>query len=80
MSQQSQSLDQLYQSLDQSSGEPVDWNSLQSEVRPTQSGNLGWFFVRLAAVVFCAIALYIFGGLGGAMAALVAGWFVLYKN
>lgn len=36
--------------------------------------------LRLSAVMFCALALYLYAGLGIALAVLVAGWFVFYRS
>jgi hypothetical protein len=60
--------------------EVTNWNALQTDCSTTPSGSIGWFLLRLAAVIFCAIVLYLFGGLGAGMAVLVGGWFVLYKG
>ena len=60
--------------------EVTNWNALQTDSSITPSSSVGWFLIRLAAVIFCAIVLFLFGGLGAGMAVLVAGWFVLYKG
>ena len=71
--------DSIY-SKSRSSQEAVDWNSLQTEFSPTTHGNLGWMLVRLSAIVFCSLGLYLFAGMGAGLAALLAGWFVLYRR
>lgn len=60
--------------------EEVNWNTLQTEFSPTASANFSWVLIRLCAVVFCALGLYLFAGLGAGLAALVAGWYVLYRR
>ena len=60
--------------------ETVNWNALQTEFSSTASGNLGWTLIRLSAVVFCALGLYLFAGLGAGLAGLVAAWFVLCRE
>jgi Flp pilus assembly protein protease CpaA len=67
-------------SKDHKSPETVNWNALQTEFSPTNSGNLGWMLIQLSAVVFCALGLYLFAGLGAGLAGLVTAWFVLYRD
>ena len=67
-------------SKDRQLPEAVNWNSLQTEFSPTTSGNLGWMLLRLSAVLFCALGLYLFAGLGAGLAGLVAAWFVFYHS
>ena len=71
--------DSIY-SEDQHPQEAVNWNALQTEFSPTASGNLGWVLVRLSAVVFCTLGLYLFAGMGAGLAGLVAGWFIFYRS
>jgi hypothetical protein len=53
---------------------------MKTEFSPTKSVNLGWMLIRLSVVVLCALGLTLFAGLGAGLAALVAGWFVFYRN
>ncbi len=67
-------------SAEQDPQEVVNWSALQTDFSPTASGNIGWILVHLSTVVFCALGLYLFAGLGAGLAGLIAAWFVLYRN
>ena len=60
--------------------EVTNWNALQTDCSTTPKSNIGWFMIRMTAVIACAIVLFMFGGIGAGMATLIAGWFVLYKG
>jgi hypothetical protein len=67
-------------SKDKASQDVANWNALRTDYSSTTNGTTGRMLLRLSAVMFCALALYLYAGLGIALAVLVAGWFVFYRS
>ena len=67
-------------SKNKASHEVANWNALRTEYSSTAKGMTGRTLLRLSAVVFCALALYLYAGLGLALAVLIAGWFIFYRS
>jgi hypothetical protein len=67
-------------SKDKASQDVANWNALRTEYSSTTNGTTSRMLLRLSVVMFCALALYLYAGLGISLAVLVAGWFVFYRS
>ena len=60
--------------------EVPNWNALQTEPNTPHTRAIGLLLIQFSAIIFGGILVYMFGGLGLGLAALVTVWYVLFRG